>query len=105
MAYIGVALPIKPKLVDWVDPDLVALNVVVDIQRGGIGPWVNITTMANNATYNWTVTGPVGTAQLRYSNPLDVVYLVYGGVFDIANAPNYTPRDSKPIAIPIMVAI
>jgi hypothetical protein len=86
MPTIGSTLDIIPNLEDWVDPNLAPLNVVVNIQYGGAGPWSNITTMANGATYGWIVAGPVGTAQLRYSNPLNVVYTVYGAVFNISAA-------------------
>jgi len=86
MPSLGSTYNIKPNLVDWVDPDLNPLNVVVDIQYGGAGPWTNITTMANGATYAWTVAGAIGTAQMRYSNPLNAVYSVVGAVFNISAA-------------------
>jgi len=107
MPYIGVTLNILPQLTDWVDPDLNPLNVVVDIQRNGAGPWGNLGTVNNNTILPWLVTAPVCTAQIRYSNPLDPVYTVYGDVFAIAVMPAISPTvlESKPIGIAIGIAV
>jgi hypothetical protein len=83
--FIGSTLSIQLGLEDWLDPDGTDLKVKIELTRDDGSSWETITSSTDNfSTYNWTVTGPVGSNKyFKYSDPDDSSVYFYSSAFNI----------------------